>query len=100
MRLNATPAPTKSPTMERMTNRVVIAIFGFLLVLTIIFSSLAVVRSARSRVRHLSPRVANETCGRPAVASPLRHGTTRTSPCRTWAARTRGPAGSASLAPF
>ena len=43
MRLNATPAPTKSPTMERMTNRVVIAIFIFLVLLTIVFSSLAVV---------------------------------------------------------
>ena len=46
MRLNATAAPSKSPTMERMTNRVVVAIFIFLLLLTLVFSILAVVRVA------------------------------------------------------
>jgi magnesium-transporting ATPase (P-type) len=46
VRLNATPAPTKSATMERATNRIVAAIFAFLVFLTVIFSSLALVRAA------------------------------------------------------
>ncbi len=45
VRLNATPAPTKTPSMEKMTNKLVVTVFGFLIVLAVVFTVLGTVRA-------------------------------------------------------
>jgi len=52
VRMNASPAPTKSPSIEKITNRLVASVFAQLLCLTILFTILSTVWS-KNNLAHM-----------------------------------------------